>query len=168
MITANIHLGKDVSIEKDASINNVRIGDGTKIASCVRVFGSPEHILEVGKGCYFGLNTIVEGYNAQVTIGDHVSFAQNVNLMSGSGPNASQKMQQLFPIEKGKVSIGKHSWIGASAVIMPNVSIGNYCIVAANSFVNQSFPDFSIIGGTPAKLIRTLTQTEIDKLNSND
>lgn len=164
MITANIHLGKDVQIEKDASINNVRIGDLTKIAGGVKVFGSAAHILEVGKGCYFGLNTIVEGYNAQVTIGDHVSFAQNVNLMSGSGPNASEVMQRIFPIVKGPVSIGDHTWIGASAVIMPNVSLGKYCIVAANSFVNGSFPDYSVIGGTPAKLIRTLTSKEIEQL----
>jgi acetyltransferase-like isoleucine patch superfamily enzyme len=168
MIIANIHLGKDISIEKDASINNVSIGDATKIASGVKIFGSQHHILEVGKACYFGLNTIVEGYNAKVVIGDHVSFAQNVNLMSGSGPNASEKMQLLFPIEKGEVTIGDHTWIGASAIIMPNVTIGKCCIVAANSFVNQSFPDYVIIGGTPAKLIRTLTKTEIEKLNSND
>jgi acetyltransferase-like isoleucine patch superfamily enzyme len=164
MITANIHLGKDISIEKDASINNVKIGDFTKIASCVRLFGSPEHIMEVGIGCYFGLNSIVEGFNAKVTIGNYVSFAQNVNLMSGSGPNASGVMQRIFPILKGEVSIGDHTWIGASAVIMPNVSLGRFCIVAANSFVNNSFPDYAIIGGSPAKLIRTLTPTEIEKL----
>lgn len=168
MITSNIHLGKDISIEKDASVNNVSIGDNTKIASAVKIFGSAEFILEVGKGCYFGPNTIVEGYNAKVTIGDYVSFAQNINLMSGSGPNASKKMQKLFPILKGEVKIGDHTWIGASAVIMPNVTIGKCCIVAANSFVNQSFPDYSIIGGTPAKLIRTLNQTEIEILNNND
>lgn len=164
MITSNIHLGKDISIEKDASINNVQIGDETKIAGGVKIFGAPSHLLEVGKGCYFGLNTIVEGFNAKVTIGNHVSFAQNVNLMSGSGPNASSKMQRLFPIEKGPVTIGDHTWIGASAIIMPNVTIGKFCIVAANSFVTSSFPDFSIIGGTPAKLIRTLTSTEIDTI----
>jgi len=168
MITSNIHLGKDISIEKDASINNVQIGDETKIAGGVKIFGSPSHLLEVGKGCYFGLNSIIEGFNAKVTIGNYVSFAQNVNLMSGSGPNASPKMQQLFPIEKGPVTIGDHSWIGASAIIMPNVNIGKYCVVAANSFVNTSFPDYSIIGGTPAKLIRSLTQNEIEKLHSND
>src|SRR4051812_7974100 len=64
MITSNIHLGKEISIEKDASINNVSIGDFTKIASGVRIFGSPENVLEVGTGCYFGLNSIVEGFNA--------------------------------------------------------------------------------------------------------
>jgi acetyltransferase-like isoleucine patch superfamily enzyme len=85
--------------------------------------------------------------------------------MSGSGPNASEVMQRIFPILKGEVSLGDHTWIGASVVIMPNVSLGKYCVVAANSFVNKSFPDYSIIGGSPAKLIRTLTQEEIKKLH---
>lgn len=168
MITANIHLGKDIVIEKDASINNVRIGDFTKIAGGVKIFGSPEHLLEVGTACYFGLNCIIEGFNAKVIIGNCVSFAQNVNLMSGSGPNASVVMQQIFPILKGEVTIGDHSWIGASVVIMPNVSLGKYSVVAANSFVNSSFPDYSIIGGTPAKLLRKLTESEIEKLHSHD
>jgi acetyltransferase-like isoleucine patch superfamily enzyme len=168
MITSNIDLGLNISIESDASINNVKIGNNTKIASRVRIFGSPQNQLIVGESCYFGLNTIVEGFNAQVTIGNHVSFAQNVNLMSGSGPNASEKMQTIFPILKGAVSIGDHSWIGANAIIMPNVQIGKYCIVGAQSFVNSSFPDYSIIGGVPAKLIRTLSSDEIEKLNTND
>jgi acetyltransferase-like isoleucine patch superfamily enzyme len=165
MITSNIALGKNISIEKDASVNNVKIGDNTKIASGVRIFGSQNFQLEVGENCYFGLDSIVEGFNAKVTIGNHVSFAQNVNLMSGSGPNASLMMQRIFPILKGEVIIGNHTWIGASAVIMPNVTIGKYCVIAANSFVNKSFPDYSVIGGSPAKLIRILTTDEIKKLN---
>lgn len=168
MITSNIQLGKDVFIEKDASINNVSIGNFTKIAGRVKLFGSDEHLLEIGSNCYFGLNTMVEGFNAKVTIGSHVSFAQNINLMSGSGPNASEVMQRLFPILKGPVTIGDHSWIGASAVIMPNVTLGKFCIVAANSFVNASFPDFSIIGGSPARLLRMMTPNEIEILTTND
>ena len=168
MITSNIDLGINVKIERDASINNARIGDNTKIASCVKIFGSVDNQLQVGNSCYFGPNTIVEGFNAKVTIGNFVSFAQNINLMSGSGPNASEKMQKIFPITKGPVTIGDHCWIGASAVIMPNCSIGNYCVIAAHSFVTRSFPDYSIIGGTPAKLIRTLTSSEIEILHAND
>lgn len=165
MIISNIQLGKEVSIANDASINNAKIGNNTKIGANVRLFGSQEHQLEIGEHCYFGLNTIVEGYNAKVTIGSHVSFAQNILLISGSGPNASEVMQRVFPILKGDIHIGHHTWIGANAVIMPHVSLGNYCVVAANSFVNKSFPDYAIIGGTPAKLIRTLTNEEITKLN---
>jgi acetyltransferase-like isoleucine patch superfamily enzyme len=63
------------------------------------------------------------------------------------------------------VSIGDHTWIGAHAVIMPNVELGKFCVVAANSFVNSSFPDYAVIGGTPAKLIRILNDNEISLLN---
>lgn len=168
MITSNIFLGRDVYLEKGSSLNNTRIGDLTKIAGNVRIFGSPDNLLEIGKGCYFGLNCIVEGFNAKVKIGDNVSFAQNVNLMSGSGPNASELLQRIFPIDKGEVTIGDHSWIGASAVIMPGVVLGKFCIVGANSFVNKSFGDYSVIAGNPAKLIRKLTTEEIEKMRSDD
>jgi len=168
MITSNISLGKDVFIEKSSSINNVSIGDETKIAGGVSIFGAKDCILEMGKNCYVGLNCIIEGFNAKVTIGNYVSFAQNVNLMSGSGPNASLSFQKIFPIIKGEVHIGDHTWIGASAILMPNVTLGNYCIVAANSFVNSSFPDYSIVGGSPAKLIRSLTPAEINKIEAHD
>ena len=98
-------------------------------------------------------------------IGSYVSIAQNVNIMADSGPNASQILQRFFPVKCGPVIIGDHVWIGASAIIMPNVRIGNFCIVGAGSFVNQSFPDYSIIGGTPAKVIRKLSDEEIYKIS---
>ena len=168
MITSNIILGKDVYLEKGSSLNNVKIGDYTKIAANVRIFGSEKHILEVGNCCYFGLNCIIEGFNAKVTIGNNVSFAQNVNLMSGSGPNASKLFQKVLPIVKNKVVIGDHTWIGASAVIMPGVKLGKFCVVGVNSYVNACFDDYSVIGGTPAKLIRKLTKEEIKLIDSSD
>lgn len=168
MITSNIHLGKNVRIDKESSINNIKIGDNTRIAGRVKIFGSEEHILEIGKHCYVGLKCFIEGFNAKVIIGDHVSFAPNVNLISGSGPNASLVMQKIFPIVRGAVTIGDHSWIGGNTTIMPNVAIGKYCVIATNSFVNKSFPDYSIIGGSPAKLIRRLTEEEIAKLHADD
>ena len=166
MITSNIDLGDNVSINPTASINNVKIGSETKISGNSKVFGSPANSLEVGKGCYVGPYSTIEGFNAKVTIGDYVSIAQNVNLMSGSGPNASVKLQKIFPVTTGEVNIGDNAWIGASAIIMPNVTLGRFCIVAAHSYVNKSFPDYSIIGGVPAKLIRRFTDLEIEKVNS--
>ncbi|MFZ5940818.1 MAG: acyltransferase [Bacteroidota bacterium] len=161
MITSNIFLGENVSIDKSSSVNNVRIGDNTRIAGHSNVFGSSENILEIGDSCYIGPGCLLEGYNAAVRIGSFVSFAQNINLMSGSGPNASERMQKVFPISKAEVTIGDHSWIGTGAIIMPGVELGRFCVVGANSFVNKSFPDYSIIGGTPARLIRKFTREEI-------
>lgn len=168
MQISNIQLGKNVKVEIDSNINNIKIGDNTRIANRVKIFGSEENILEIGTNSYVGMNSLIEGFNAKLIIGDHVSIAPNVNIITGSGPNASPAMQKVFGTLRGPISIGDHTWIGGNSTIMPNVVLGKYCVVAANSFVNKSFPDYSIVGGTPAKLIRTLTPSEIEILHSND
>jgi galactoside O-acetyltransferase len=161
---ANIYLGKDVEIDTSSSINNVRVGDNVRIARRCSVYGSPDNLLEIGSGTYIGMNSILNGYAAKLRIGSNVSIAQNVNIMVDSGPNASPAMQLVFPIEKKPVTIGDHVWIGAGSIIMPGVTLGSYCVVAANSYVNKSFDAFTIVGGNPAKIIRTLTAGEKQKV----
>lgn len=164
MIYSNIMLGSGVEIDPSSSVNNISIGDKVKIAKRVSAFGSKETPLIIGKESYIGMNSILNGYAAELSIGENVSIAQNVNIMTDSGPNASEKLQRIFPVITGKVRIGNHCWIGASSIIMPDVTLGECCVVAAGSFVKDSFPDYSIIGGTPAKLIRKLNENEIIKL----
>lgn len=164
MILQNVMIGKNVSIHESSSINNIVIGNNVRIAKRCSLFGSDINLLVIGSDSYIGMNSIINGFSSPVIIGEYCSIAQNVNIMTDSGPNASDIMQKVFPIKKGNVSIGDHSWIGAGVTIMPNVEIGKYCVVAANSFVNSSFCDFSIIGGTPAKLIRKMTLDEVDKI----
>lgn len=161
---SNITLGKNVEIDPSSSFNNVIIQDHVKIAKRCSIFGGKKNILEIGLGSYVGMNTLINGFTSKVTIGSNVSISQNVNIMTDSGPNASKKMQQLFPIEKGEIHIGEHCWIGANAIIMPNVKLGEFSIVAANSYVNKSFPKYSVVGGSPARLIRKLSDEEIKKL----
>jgi acetyltransferase-like isoleucine patch superfamily enzyme len=165
---ANISLGQNVEIDPSSSVNNVTIRDNVKIAKRCSIFGHPDFPLEIGAESYVGMNGILEGFSKKITIGTHVSIAPNVHVMSGSGPNASKDFQRIFPIVTGEVFIGDHTWIGAGAVIMPGVHLGRFCIVAANSFVNKSFPDFAIIGGCPAKVIRMLTEEEKNKVQSHD
>lgn len=159
MKTSNIKLGKDVIIDSSSTFNNVTIGDTVKIAKNCSIYGSNEHILEIGKESYIGMCSLLNGFTNKLTIGTNVSIAQNVNIMTDSGPNASKKMQEYFPIITGPINIGDHSWIGANCVIMPNVNLGEFCVVAANSFVNRSFPAYSVIGGNPAKLIKKIKVT---------
>lgn len=161
---ANLILGQDVEVDPSSSINNLIIGDRVKIAKRCSIYGGGENLLEIGNDTYVGMNTILNGYAAKLIIGSYVSIAQNVNIMVDSGPNASKAMQKVFPILKAPVTINNHCWIGAGAVIMPGVNLGEYCIVAANSYVNKSFPPFSIIGGTPARLIRSFTEDEKNKM----
>jgi acetyltransferase-like isoleucine patch superfamily enzyme len=72
--------------------------------------------------------------------------------------------EQLFE-EHSPVMIGHDVWVGANAVIRCGVTIGNGCIIGAGAVVTKDVPDFSIIGGVPAKLIRKrFSDEEIVKL----
>lgn len=156
MKISNIFLGKDVEIDPSSSINNIKTGNNVKIAKRCSVFGGPDNLIEIGDGSYIGMNTLLNGFSAKLIIGKRVSIAQNVNIMTDSGPNASEKMQEFFPIEKKETIIGDDCWIGTGSIIMPGVKLGKMCVVAANSFVSTSFPEFSVIGGNPAKFIKKL------------
>lgn len=156
MELSNIILGTNVVVHPTSSINNIKLLDGVKIAKQCSLFGSKDNILEIGENTYVGMHTIINGFKDKIIIGDHVSIAQSVNIMSDSGPNASKEMQKFFPLIHGSINIGNHCWIGANSIIMPNVTLGDFCVVAANTYVNTSFEAYSVIGGNPAKLIRKL------------
>ncbi|MFP3338962.1 DapH/DapD/GlmU-related protein, partial [Micrococcus sp. SIMBA_131] len=56
----------------------------------------------------------------------------------------------------GKITIGNNVFIGMNAIILHGVTIGDNCIIAAGSIVTKSFPENSIVGGNPAKLITNI------------
>lgn len=53
----------------------------------------------------------------------------------------------------GEIKIGDNCFIGARAIILPGVTLGNECVVAAGAVVTKSYPSGSVLGGNPAKLI---------------
>lgn len=119
MELSNIILGTNVVVHPTSSINNVKLLDGVKIAKQCSLFGSKDNILEIGENTYVGMHTIINGFKDKIIIGNHVSIAQSVNIMSDSGPNASKEMQKFFPLTHGSINIGNHCWIGANSIIMP-------------------------------------------------
>lgn len=160
MELSNIELGENVRVDPTSSINNVRLSTGVKIAKYCSIYGSKEHPLQIGEDSYVGMFTILNGFARGLHIGRNVSIAQNVNIMTDSGPNASTFMQQFYPLLKGEVVIEDHVWIGAGVTIMPGVHIGRCSIIAANSFVSTNVPPYSLFGGNPAKLIKHLDHIE--------
>ncbi len=60
----------------------------------------------------------------------------------------------------GKVTIKKNTWIGMNVTICPGVTIGEYAVVAAGAVVTKDVPDYAVVGGVPAKVIRMQDPSE--------
>ena len=88
-----------------------------------------------------------------ITIDDNVLIAPKVSLLSEGHPLAPGKRQALMV---GHIHIKKNAWIGANATILPGVTIGENAIVAAGAVVSKNVPDNTVVGGIPAKVIKTI------------
>lgn len=60
----------------------------------------------------------------------------------------------------GKVTLKKNAWIGMNATICPGVTVGKYAVVAAGAVVTKDVPDYAVVGGVPAKVIKMLDPNE--------
>ena len=60
----------------------------------------------------------------------------------------------------GKVTVKKNAWIGMNVTICPGVTIGEYAVVAAGAVVTKDVPDYAVVGGVPAKILRWLDPGE--------
>ena len=129
-------LGKRSIIESFSCINNavgdVLIGDHTRI----------------------GIHNTIIG---PVTIGHHVNLAQGITV-TALNHNFSDLNKRIDEqgISTQLVTISDDVWIGANAVILPGVTIGQHAVVAAGAVVTKDVPPYSIVAGVPAKVIKSL------------
>ncbi|MBN2656323.1 MAG: acyltransferase [Spirochaetales bacterium] len=106
----------------------------------------------MGSECYIN-------YDVTITDPRYVKLGSNVCLASCSliGHDASisvfSRSRGIILDKVGKIEIGDNCFVGHGAIILPDVKIGKDCIVAAGAVVTKSFPDNSIIGGTPGRII---------------
>ncbi len=88
-----------------------------------------------------------------ITIEDNVQIAPKVSLLSEGHPISPTERASLVP---GHIHIKKGVWIGAGATILPGVTIGENAVVAAGAVVSKDVPANTIVGGIPAKIIKSI------------
>lgn len=114
-------------------------------------FGGGKEI-EIGDNSAIGLNARIAG---PLVIGNDVMMGPNVSIYTQNHETENiYKPMRLQTAPKEKVTIGNDCWIGANAVILPGVTIGNGVIVGAGAVVTKSVPDYAVVGGVPAKVIK--------------
>lgn len=95
-----------------------------------------------------------------VTMVDHNSHSIKFSERKDDVVNWNKKEKNWTSVPVSPISIGDKCWIGFNAIILKGVNLGEGCIVGAGAVVTKSFPAWSVIGGNPAKLIRTLGEDE--------
>lgn len=114
--------------------------------------------VEIGAQVYIADGImIVEELDGQerVVIGDRVSIAPRVTLVTSSHPNHSA-IRAFAPVSRGDVRIDADAWIGAGAVILPGVRIGRGAVIGALTVVAQDVEPYHVMAGHPARAIRVL------------
>lgn len=133
---------------------------GKQVDRSFRMF--PPFYTDFGKNITIGKDVFINsGCHFQdqggIEIGDGALIGHNVVLATIN--------HDLNPKENRKnhyapIKIGTHVWIGSNATILPGVTIGDYAVVAAGAVVTQDVPAMTVVGGVPARVLKTIQEEE--------
>jgi galactoside O-acetyltransferase len=152
-------VGDNVLISDKASIyspNLIEIGNNVRIDDYVIV--SPGSSMVIGNHVHIGCYTSLIG-KGEFILEDFVGISGRVSLYSSSDDYTGMSMtnptipNEFKKITNGKIHIKKHSIIGTSSVILPNVTIGFGCSIYAQTLIKSDCEDFGVYNGNPSKLI---------------
>ena len=111
--------------------------------------------IKVGKGVSnsFAVSSCcyIQGING-IEIGDYTIFASGVKIISAN----HDPLDISKSIKSKPIVIGKRVWLGANAIVLPGVEIGDGAIVAAGAIVTKNVEPNSVVGGNPAKILKRL------------
>ena len=144
-----------------------QLGENTWVADNATVIG------RVVTGCHVSIwfNVVIRGDNDPITIGDNTNIQDGSILHNDDGVPLSiganvtvGHMAMLHGCE-----IGDGSLIGINAVILNHAVIGKECIIGANALIPEGkvIPDRSLVVGSPGRIIRTLSESDVIALRAN-
>jgi len=146
-------------------LSGIRVGDGSKVNGGVRVLGRGS--VSIGRETWVGPGVVFYSHpDAPITIGDRCDLAPEVCLMTGSHDIGSHERRAGTGWAK-PIVIANGCWVGARAMILGGVTIGEGTVIAAGAVVTSAVPPGCLAGGVPAKLIRSLEDSSSAKDRDN-
>jgi acetyltransferase-like isoleucine patch superfamily enzyme len=117
--------------------------------------------VKIGKGVFINFNSVFLD-TCLITVGDRTLVGPNVSFFSATHPLDPALRNGLHGPELGKeIHVKEDCWIGGNVVILPGVTIGRGSTVGAGSVVTKDVPDFTVVAGNPARIIRKI-ETSMD------
>lgn len=162
----NVYFESDI-ITHDAHC--ISIGEGSRLHHHVIITAWKNHFtgendadLVIGEGADIGEYTHITAMG-HMRIGKNLLTGRWVTITDNSHGETDYDTLQQPPLmrmvtSKGPVIIGSNVWIGDKATILPNVTIGDGAVIAANSVVTKDVPAYSVVAGNPAKIIKQVNK----------
>jgi acetyltransferase-like isoleucine patch superfamily enzyme len=135
----------------------LELGAGVLLEPGVWITAPGAARIRIGAGSFLNLGVMVAAVEL-VEIGEHCMFANGCFITDGN--HRFDDPEKPVPWQgfntKGPTRVGDNVWCGANVVITSGVTIGERCVIGANSVVTDDIPAFSIAAGAPAKVLRTI------------
>jgi acetyltransferase-like isoleucine patch superfamily enzyme len=114
--------------------------------------------VRIGRGTLLNLGVMIAALGL-VEIGEHCMFANGCVITDADHRFDDPKKPVPWQgfTSKGPTRVGDNVWCGANVVITSGVTIGERCVIGANSVVTEDIPAFSIAAGVPARVLRTIS-----------
>ena len=140
-----IHLGEDTLVGSHVTLSAGMV-PGQQMVT--------DPVVRVGDRCLIGRGSAIVGH-LSIDIGDDVFTGMNVYITDQNHgyEDLDMPIGTQLPSED-PVVIGADSWIGSGAVILPGARIGRHVVVGANSVVRGEIPDYSVVVGSPERVVR--------------
>ena len=152
------HRGKHSVIHRSARMDTppyrlFSLGEYSVIESFVCINNAVGDVV-IGDHTRIGLHNTIIG---PVEIGNNVNLAQGITV-TALNHNFSDTKKRIDEqgVSTNQVTIEDDVWVGANAVILPGVTIGEHCVVAAGAVVTKDVPPHSLVAGVPAKVIKKI------------
>ncbi len=144
----------DYFIDRWEKASSMGFGEGTSIYDASLVLGE----VKIGKKCWIGPYTILDGSGGGLKIGDNCSISAGVHIYTH---DTVERVLYGNPIAIGSVNIGDNVYIGPHTVIGKGVNIGDRVVIGCNSFVNKNIPSGSRAYGSPIRIVGRIEDEQI-------
>lgn len=131
---------------------NICIGDNFRSMGCNYLYAN-DGAITIGDNMSMNTNVQVGGSSGRITIGDNVLIGPNVVLRAADHGIAMGAPIRFQSHVGGEIVVEDDVWIGANAVILRDVTLGQGCVVAAGAVVTKNVEPYAVVGGVPARKI---------------
>ncbi len=164
-VRKGVIIGFPSYVERDAELKvcgsgSLRIGRSSRIDRRTLLYS--ESTLEIGENVYINRDCVIAAMFG-IRIGHHVRIGERVTIRDHDHAYSDRSLPISQQGYRGAdVCIDEGAWIGCNAVILKGVHIGRNSVVGASSVVTHDVADYAVVGGNPAKPLRTAA---LDNMN---